>query len=134
MPSKPRWWYCRECLAINDGGEEGFKCWNCNLTAPRRDNRNFPWTAMGRRQCPVCHRFHVTWTLPADTYLRGEPFTIGYCPFYFEEDHQGPRAYTEPMLGLWAVLRANGYHYSERAKRPVKNLKAKKRSTVPQSQ
>lgn len=102
-----RWWYCTECFAINDGLEQA-RCWNCDHYERKR--KHFPWCQMGTKQCDVCGKRFVTWTLPPGTTLT-IPDVQGFCPFYF--DHYGKDAYTEPILPTYYVLDANGYRYDE---------------------
>jgi hypothetical protein len=115
-----RWWYCRSCLAVNDGLEEG-RCWNCGTPFPSRlSPKNRPWCQMGHSICLVCRRWYVTWTLPANTVLKDEPYTLGFCVFNFEKDHSGADAYFPPMLPAAYVLDANRYVYDEKKRKPVK--------------
>lgn len=110
-----RWWYCTECFAVNDGLEQA-QCWNCGHYERKR--KNFPWVAMSSTKCEVCRKFYVTWTLPPNTVLKGESYTMGFCPRYFE--HEGDNAYFPPMLPATYVLEANGYRYDEKKEKVVK--------------
>lgn len=124
MPSSDneprRWWYCTECHAINDGLVQA-RCWNCDHYERKR--KYFPWVAMGHKKCDVCKKSYVTWTLPPNTELRGEPYTLGLCMDYF--DHYGESAYYPPMLPLEYVLEANGWVYNEKTKKVSKQRKAR---------
>jgi hypothetical protein len=117
-----RWWYCPECQAVNDGLEAS-RCWNCSRV--QRKIKHFPWCEMGKETCSICGRRYVTWTLPPDTVLRGEPYELGFCVFYFQEDHYGERAYYPPMLPAYFVLEANGYRYDQDKDQLVKVRKAR---------
>jgi hypothetical protein len=77
---------------------------------------------MGTAKCESCGKRYVTWTLPPDTVLKGESYTLGFCPLYFE--HQGDNAYTPPMLPAFYVLEANGYRYDD-VKKKVLKVRAK---------
>jgi hypothetical protein len=105
-----RWWYCPECLAVNDGLEVS-RCWNCDRV--QRKIKKFPWCAMGTSKCEVCGRTYVTWTLAPEPEI-----ALGFCPFYFE--HYGDNAYTSPQLPSVFVLEVNGYRWDEVKKKLVK--------------
>jgi hypothetical protein len=109
MKETRRWWYCKECDAINDGNK-GTQCWNCYRT--QRKSKDFPWCEMGRDTCTVCGLEYITWTIPS------EPYPLGLCPFYLE--HCGGNAYYPPMLPLVFILEANGYEYDREHQRVVK--------------
>jgi hypothetical protein len=104
-----RWWYCKECGAINDG-DQRTQCWNCFRV--QRKVKNFPWCVMGTEECEACGLEYITWTTP------GEPYPLGLCPFYFE--HHGEHAYYPPMLPFFYVLEANGYEYDKEQDKVVK--------------
>ena len=113
-----RWWFCTLCFAVNDGLEQA-SCWNCDQPFPSR-KKNKPWVEIGKAKCESCGKFYVTWTLPPDTVLKGESYTLGFCPLYLEESHSGSNAYFPPMLPAYYVLEANGYRYDEAKKKVVK--------------
>lgn len=109
-----RWWYCQECQAINDAHDPS-ECWNCGWEPQTR--AEIPWCEMRTKECEVCHKPHVIWVLPPNTYLTIEA-ELGFCPRYFE--HYGENAYTVPMLPSHFVLDANGYYYNEKTQKVVK--------------
>lgn len=109
-----RWWYCRDCLAINDGLEVS-ECWNCGKV--QRKAKNFPWCRMGREKCDVCGKTYVVWGLPPGTSLT-EWHDLGFCIDYF--DHYGKDAYYPPMLPLAFILEGNGWRYDEKRNKVVK--------------
>lgn len=117
-PRQQTWWYCKECLAINDGLSEGMRCWNCN----RWDRgRNIPWVVTRPARCQVCQKPYLVWILPAGTYMDDE-YELGLCRDYFK--HYGTDAYFPPMLPLEYMLAGNGWAYFRGLQRPRVREKA----------
>jgi hypothetical protein len=100
-----RWWFCRNCDAVNDGGT---LCWNCHKT--QRKSKNIPWCVMGTDICTTCGLYYVTWETATDH--------LGVCPLYLE--HNGRNAYYPPMLPFAFILEANGYEYDKEQDKVVK--------------
>jgi hypothetical protein len=110
-----RWWYCTQCLAINDGLEAS-RCWNCDHY--ERMRKSFPWVETRHQKCQVCGKRYMVWILPPNTDLKDEEHALGLCIDYFQ--HYGDNAYFPPMLPLDLMLRGNGWRYDEKKNRVVK--------------
>ena len=106
-----RWWYCKDCHAVNDGLETS-TCWNCGRV--HRKSKNFPWCEMREKKCDVCKKKYVVWVLPPDSYLKGEEYELGLCMDYFK--HYGDNAYYPPMLPLEYILEGNNWSVNQAGK------------------